>query len=85
MEENNNERMGKRRQNNSSYVQIYTCYGKGKQVKLPLCLINKAQYHGDVLRSGGIAPSFLFSTVYGGEWSASSPIRFTSGERLPST
>jgi hypothetical protein len=30
--------------------------------------------------SGGIAPPFLTSALDGGEWSASRPGRFTSGE-----
>jgi hypothetical protein len=35
--------------------------------------------------SGGIAPPFLPSALDGGEWSASRPGRFTSGERSPGT
>jgi hypothetical protein len=34
----------------------------------------------DVWGSGGIAPPFLTSALYGGEWSASRPYRFTSEE-----
>jgi hypothetical protein len=28
---------------------------------------------------------FLTSALFGGEWSASRPVRFTAGERAPST
>jgi hypothetical protein len=35
--------------------------------------------------NGGIAPSFLTSELDGGEWSASSPCRFTAGESTPGT
>jgi hypothetical protein len=36
-------------------------------VKSSLCLINKSSCHEEVLRSGGIAASFLASALYGGE------------------
>jgi hypothetical protein len=35
--------------------------------------------------SGGIAPPFLTSALDGGEWSASRPGSFTTGERSPDT
>jgi hypothetical protein len=35
--------------------------------------------------SGGTAPLFLMSTLYGSEWSTSRPGRFTPGERAPGT
>jgi hypothetical protein len=35
--------------------------------------------------SGGIGPPFLTSELYGGEWSASSPDRFTPGDRALGT
>jgi hypothetical protein len=35
--------------------------------------------------SEDIAPPFLASTLYGGEWSATRPCRFTPGERAPGT
>jgi hypothetical protein len=35
--------------------------------------------------SGGIAPTFVTSALYGGEWSASLTVRFTRGERAPGT
>jgi hypothetical protein len=35
--------------------------------------------------SGGITPPFLTSELDGGEWSASHPGRFTSGEIAPGT
>jgi hypothetical protein len=47
-----------------------------------LCLINHyamKMYWG----SGGIAQASLMSALDGGEWSASSPGRFTPGERTP--
>jgi hypothetical protein len=34
---------------------------------------------------GGTAPPFMTSALHGGEWSASSPSRFTPGERAPGT
>jgi hypothetical protein len=34
---------------------------------------------------GGVAPPFLTSALVGGEWSASRPGRFASGERAPAT
>jgi hypothetical protein len=37
------------------------------------------------MESGGIAPSFLISTLDGGEWSASRPGRFITTERAPCT
>jgi hypothetical protein len=37
--------------------------------------------HGDVMGSGGIAPPLLISAIDGGEWSASRPGCFTTGER----
>jgi hypothetical protein len=52
---------------------------------LSLCLINRALRHEDVWRSGGVAPPFLTLALDGGEWSASHPGRFTSGERTPGT
>jgi hypothetical protein len=51
------------------------------KVNLSLCLINKAERHGDVWDSGGIAPPFLTSVLDGGEWSVSRPSRFTLGEK----
>jgi hypothetical protein len=39
--------------------------------------------HDDMLGTGGIAPSFLTSTLDRGEWSASHSGRFTAGERTP--
>jgi hypothetical protein len=39
---------------------------KGKNVKLSPCLINLALCHEDIWGSGGIAPSFLTSTLDGG-------------------
>jgi hypothetical protein len=39
----------------------------------------------DIWGSGGIDPRFLTSALDGGEWSASRPCRFTSGERAPGT
>jgi hypothetical protein len=50
-------------------------------VKLSLCLINK--HHAMKTYIGGIAPTFLTSTLDGGEQSASRPSRFTSRERAP--
>jgi hypothetical protein len=35
--------------------------------------------------SGGVAPPFLTSILDGGEWSDSSPSRFTPGERALGT
>jgi hypothetical protein len=35
--------------------------------------------------NGGIVPPFLTSALDEGEWSASRPYRFTSGETAPST
>jgi hypothetical protein len=37
----------------------------------------------DIFGSGGIAPHLLTSALHEGEWSASRPGRFTSGERAP--
>jgi hypothetical protein len=48
---------------------------KGKELKLPLCLINE-----DVLGSRGIALPSLISALYGGERSASRRGRFISEE-----
>jgi hypothetical protein len=39
--------------------------------------------HADVWGSGGIAPPHLTSALDGGEWSASRPGRFNSGEITP--
>jgi hypothetical protein len=36
-------------------------------------------------RSGGNLHAFLTSALYGGEWSASRPSRFTFRERVPGT
>jgi hypothetical protein len=55
------------------------------EVKLSLCLTNKALRHEGVWGSGCIAPTFLISALIGGEWSASHPGRFTPGERAPGT
>jgi hypothetical protein len=41
--------------------------------------------HEDLWGSGGIAPPFLISALDGGEWSASRPYHFTSGEIAPGT
>jgi hypothetical protein len=35
--------------------------------------------------SGGVAPPFLTSALYVGEWSCTRPSRFTPGERAPGT
>jgi hypothetical protein len=42
-------------------------------------------YHEDTWGSGGIAPPFLTSALERGEWSASRPGRFISGEEIPGT
>jgi hypothetical protein len=56
-----------------------------RRIKLSLCLINYAPCHEYVLRSGGIAPSFLTSTLDGNEQSASQPDHFTYRGRVPGT
>jgi hypothetical protein len=53
------------------------------KVKLSMCLTNEALRHEGVWGSGCIDPHFLTSALVGGEWSASRPGRFTSGERAP--
>jgi hypothetical protein len=53
--------------------------GKGKKVKLSLCLSSRALCHEDIWGSGGRAPNFLTTALDGGEWSASRPCRFTHG------
>jgi hypothetical protein len=45
-------------------------------------VLNQAPFQ-DVLGSEGIAPLSLTSAVGRGEWSASRPGRFTSGDRAP--
>jgi hypothetical protein len=45
----------------------------------------KVVCHEDIWGSGGIAPSFLSSTLDGGEWSASCPVCFTARERALGT
>jgi hypothetical protein len=57
----------------------------GKIVKLSLYLINYALCHEDILGSGGTAPLFLTSELYGGDWSNSRLDRFTPEEITPST
>jgi hypothetical protein len=54
-----------------------------EKVKSSLCLINKALFHDDILGCGGITPPFFTSALDGGNWSASRPGRFTSGEIVP--
>jgi hypothetical protein len=49
---------------------LETKRGTEVNVKLPWGLINEAQRREDVVGSGGIAPSFLSSTLDGGERSA---------------
>jgi hypothetical protein len=51
-------------------------------LKLFLCLIDKALCYEDTCGSGGTAPPFLISATDKGEWSASLPGRFTSGETV---
>jgi hypothetical protein len=48
-------------------------------------LINYTLLHADIWDSDGIATPFLTSTLDEGEWSASSPGRFTSGEIVSCT
>jgi hypothetical protein len=52
-------------------------------VNLSLCLINQALCYEDLWEDGDVAPPCLTSTLDGGEWSASRPGRFTSGEKAP--
>jgi hypothetical protein len=40
-------------------------------------------HHEDVCGSGGVAPPFLTSKIYGGNWLASRPCRFIPRERAP--
>jgi hypothetical protein len=40
------------------------------KVKLSLCLVNSAQRHEDVWKSGGIVQPFLTLALDGSEWSA---------------
>jgi hypothetical protein len=53
------------------------------KVKLSLQLIHFSPYHEDFWGSGHIVPTFLTSTLDGGEWSASRPGLFTPGENTP--
>jgi hypothetical protein len=55
------------------------------KVNSSLCLVNYAPRQEDVSGSGGIAPPFLNSALYGGEWPVSRPGRFDSGERANDT
>jgi hypothetical protein len=55
------------------------------KVKLSPCLINKAPRHEDKWGSGGIASSFLTSTLDGRELLASRPGCFSPGRRAPRT
>jgi hypothetical protein len=48
-----------------------------------IIIIIIALYHEDIWGSGGIAPPFLNSALDGGEWSASGPGRFNTGEGAP--
>jgi hypothetical protein len=50
------------------------------KVKIPPVL-----RHEDIWSNGGIAPPFLTSALDGGEWSASRPCCFTTGEIAPGT
>jgi hypothetical protein len=55
-------------------------YGK----KLPICLINYTPCHEHVYAIGGIAPSFLTSTLDGGKHVLET-CHFSPDERAPST
>jgi hypothetical protein len=46
-------------------------------------LLNYTPRHKDVWGSGRIALHILTSALDGGEWPASCPGRFTTGERVP--
>jgi hypothetical protein len=48
-------------------------------------VLNWAPRYEDVWGSGGTAPPFLTSALDGGEWPASRPGSFTTGERTPGT
>jgi hypothetical protein len=54
---------------------------QSKTLKLSLYLINYALCHEDILGSGGIAPSFLTSSLDGGEWSDSRPMSLYPGRK----
>jgi hypothetical protein len=45
--------------------------------------LNKVSRHEDVWGSAGIAPPFLSSVLYGGEWSASHSSCFTLPGKIP--
>jgi hypothetical protein len=50
------------------------------KVIFSLCLINYAQHHEDLCGGRNIPPPLLTSALDGGEWPASSPCRFNTGE-----
>jgi hypothetical protein len=53
------------------------------KVNLSPCLINSALCNEDIRGSGDIAPLFLIAALHGGEWSATSPCRFTLPGKNP--
>jgi hypothetical protein len=57
--------------------------GFKKRQRYNCSLLNQWPRHEDLLLNGGIAPSFLTSALYGGEWSASCSGRFNSGKGPP--
>jgi hypothetical protein len=64
--------------NKSSKILVsHASPAKGKEVPV----LNSLNSTPDVWGNGGIAPSFLVSTLAAFEWSASRPCRFNPGER----
>jgi hypothetical protein len=63
----------------------YCIHLQGRRVKAMLSLVIKHYVMKTYEKSGGIAPPFLTSALYGGKWSASRTSRSSSGERAPLT